>query len=88
MQNAGDGYMVPTATLSTDQSNRSPGSINQGMLLLGSNHFLKKVAVHDDSFVENIDFDAASLSPVNEGPDTDVYIEAATTHTEHKSQKE
>ena len=48
---------------------------NQGMLLLGSNHFLKKVAVHDDSFVENIDFDTASLSPANEGPDTDVYIE-------------
>ena len=40
------------------------------------------------SFVENIDFGTTSLSPANEGPNTDVYIEEVTTHTKHKSQEE
>ena len=48
----------------------------------------KKVAFHDDLLGENIDFDTAPLSPVNESPDTDVYQIEVATQTENKSQEE
>lgn len=43
---------------------------------------------HDDLLGENIDFDTAPLSPVNEGSDTDVYKIEVATQTENKSQEE
>lgn len=42
---------------------------------------IKKVAFHDDSFVEHIDSDTAPLSPANERPDSDVYIEELSKYT-------
>lgn len=48
---------------------------------------IKKVAFHDDSFVKNIDFDTAQLSPANEDPDRDVYIVEVTRKTEQAKKK-